>query len=154
MKGAALARVGLCLASLGCATVWPRNELISARSAYQEASVSRAASFDQERLAAARRALDRAEGAELAAPGTPEARALAYVALRRAELAKVAGDYGFDRQVLAELEERKRRAAAAPSQPVAPNDDAGAGAASSDAGESEPIDTIGGEPPSDAAREP
>jgi len=101
------------LISLGCAAEWPTSELVQARSAYRQASVSRAASFSQERLAQAKQALDRAEGAYAAAPGTPEARALAYVALRRAELAKVSGDYEFDKHVIAELRERKDRATTA-----------------------------------------
>src|SRR5688572_26655416 len=98
----------LCLTLVGCAAGVPSSELVSARSAYQEANVSRAAMFSQERLAAARQALDRAEGAQLAAPGTPEARALAYVALRRAELAKLSGDYEYHRHVVTDLRERER----------------------------------------------
>jgi outer membrane protein OmpA-like peptidoglycan-associated protein len=94
---------------LGCATEWPSRELFEARDAYRQAEVSRAASFSRDRLADAKKALERAEGANEAAPGTPEARALAYVALRRAELAKVSGDYEFDRYVIAQLRERKRR---------------------------------------------
>ena len=96
----------------GCATEWPSRELLEARDAYREAEVSRAASFSQERLADAKQALERAEGAYEAAPGTAEARALAYVALRRAELAKVSGDYEFDRYVIAQLRERKRQGVA------------------------------------------
>jgi outer membrane protein OmpA-like peptidoglycan-associated protein len=92
----------------GCATEWPSRELLEARDVYREAEVSRAASFSQNRLADAKKALERAEGAHEAAPGTPEARALAYVALRRAELAKVSGDYEFDQYVIAQLRERKR----------------------------------------------
>ena len=109
---AVLRLLGLaCLAVLvfGCATEWPSRELLEARDAYRQAEVSRAASFSQDRLADAKQALERAEGANEVAPGTTEARALAYVALRRAELAKVSGDYEFDRYVIAQLRERKRR---------------------------------------------
>jgi outer membrane protein OmpA-like peptidoglycan-associated protein len=94
---------------LGCASAWPSRELLEARDAYREAEVSRAASFSQGRLADAKLALERAEGAHEVAPTSAEARALAYVALRRAELAKVSGDYEFDRYVIAQLRERKRR---------------------------------------------
>jgi outer membrane protein OmpA-like peptidoglycan-associated protein len=107
-----LGPAGLAVVFLGCATEWPSRELLEARNAYREAEVSRAASFSQSRLADAKQALERAEGAYEAAPGTAEARALAYVALRRAELAKVSGDYEFDRYVIAQLRERKRRAEA------------------------------------------
>jgi OOP family OmpA-OmpF porin len=122
------------LLTLGCAAEWPSNELVEARSAYSEASVSRAASFSEERLGDARRALDRAEGAYEAAPGTPEAKALAYVALRRAELAKVSGEYEFDRHIVAELETQRGRTGTqappvsspqpSPTEPGMPADDA------------------------------
>jgi outer membrane protein OmpA-like peptidoglycan-associated protein len=123
-----VAPYALGLATLGCVSAMTPNELIEARSAYGEARVSRAANFSQERLTHAKQALDQAEGAYEAAPGTPEARALAYVALRRAELAKVSGDYEFHRHVVAELQERRRTPAetATPSapEPTSPSDDA------------------------------
>jgi len=131
---AATGFLSLGLMTLGCATEWPSSELVEARSAYREASVSRAASFSAERLGDARRALDRAEGAYEAAPGTPEAKALAYVALRRAELAKVSGEYEFDRHIVAELEAQRGRSATeqasttnpgepTPTEPAMPADD-------------------------------
>lgn len=73
----------------GCATAPPPQALVEARAAYQEAANGPAAKERPQDVADAWQALLEAERAYDKAPGSPRARSLAYVALRKAQLAEV-----------------------------------------------------------------
>ncbi|AUX23131.1 hypothetical protein SOCEGT47_036500 [Sorangium cellulosum] len=75
----------------GCASAPPPAELVSARKSYERARTSAAAELAPADLRSARDALERAERALTGALGSIEARDLAYVAERRAQLAESLG---------------------------------------------------------------
>jgi outer membrane protein OmpA-like peptidoglycan-associated protein len=83
------------LLPLGCASTAPSPELVDARRAYDEARVSRAATYGPDRLLVAKQALDRAESAHRDDANSFEERRLAYVARRKAEFAKAYGNYAM-----------------------------------------------------------
>ena len=85
----------------GCAVSTPR-ELLDARDAYQQASAGPAVQYSPDTLGQARLALDEANRAFLREHATERTRTLAYVALRKAQLAEVQA-----RMVLAEQEQRQ-----------------------------------------------
>lgn len=78
----------LALGLVGCATAVPK-ELSDARAAYDRASHGEAVTLAPTDLHKAKTALDTAEGAFKDDPDEPATRDLAYVALRRAQLAEV-----------------------------------------------------------------
>ncbi|OJH42553.1 OmpA family protein [Cystobacter ferrugineus] len=71
----------------GCAAMTPR-ELVDARSAYQEASAGPAVQYAPDALGQARDALDEANRVYDREKNTERTRTLAYVALRRAQIAE------------------------------------------------------------------
>ncbi|HEX5098807.1 MAG TPA: DUF4398 domain-containing protein [Polyangiaceae bacterium] len=84
--------------ALACASTAPSRELVSARSAYEDARLSAAAQHTPDRLLEAKQALDRAEMAHQDDPGSFDERNLAYIATRRSELAVVYGSFEADRR--------------------------------------------------------
>jgi hypothetical protein len=80
--------VALAASLCGCATVFPM-ELVEARSAYSRASHGRAATHAPAELRDAKIALDQAERAFNARPFEQTTGDLAYVALRKAQLAEL-----------------------------------------------------------------
>jgi outer membrane protein OmpA-like peptidoglycan-associated protein len=86
--------VGACIltAAVGCASTPPSQELIRARTAYNEARTGPAGVLEQDRLLAAKQALDRAESEHRREPGSSRERHLAYIATRSAEMADVYGE--------------------------------------------------------------
>lgn len=87
----------LILLPLACASAGPSPELIDARRAYDEARVSRAATYGPDRLLVAKQALDRAESAHRDDAGSFEERRLAYIARRKAEYAQAYGSYALSK---------------------------------------------------------
>ena len=75
----------------GCASAGPTPELIDARRAYDEARQSEASTYSPDKLLSAKQALERAESAHGDNAGSFEERSLAYVAQRKAQLARVYG---------------------------------------------------------------
>lgn len=84
--------------ALGCASTAPSRELLDARRAYDNARTAPQAKYTPDRVLEARQALDRAERAHQADPGSFEEQSLAYIATRRSELAMVYGSYEADRR--------------------------------------------------------
>jgi outer membrane protein OmpA-like peptidoglycan-associated protein len=82
---------GSALALFGCAGSMPPPELVQARNAYAEAERSEAARFDPTAVHNAKTALNEAESLFEEDSDTPEVRDAAYIALRKAERAKVEG---------------------------------------------------------------
>lgn len=86
--------------TLACAS-GPSQELLGARSAYDDARLSAAAQHTPDRLLEAKQALDRAELAHQDDPASFDEKNLAYIATRRAELAVVYGSFEADRSARA-----------------------------------------------------
>jgi outer membrane protein OmpA-like peptidoglycan-associated protein len=82
----------------GCATVAP-NELVNARSAYQQASEGPAAQLAPAELHKANVALDLAEQSFLKDPDSQKTKDLAYVAQRKSEQARALGVMAADREI-------------------------------------------------------
>jgi outer membrane protein OmpA-like peptidoglycan-associated protein len=82
----------------GCATVAP-NELVNARSAYQQASEGPAAQLAPAELHKANVALDLAEQSFLKDPDSQKTKDLAYVAQRKSEQARALGVMAADRAI-------------------------------------------------------
>jgi outer membrane protein OmpA-like peptidoglycan-associated protein len=76
-------------AVVGCASAPPPPELLDARSAYIRAESGPAAQLKPDSLHEAKVALDKAERSYVDDPGTLKTRDIAYLAVRRAELAEV-----------------------------------------------------------------
>ncbi len=97
LPAAALRRGGVslilacALAVAGCAETAPTSELVRARSAYDAARTGPAKTLEQDRLEAAKAALDAAESEHADDPGSEKERHLAYIATRAAEMAGVYG---------------------------------------------------------------
>ncbi len=87
--------VTLAVLFAGCATT-PPNELVNARSAYQMASEGQAARLAPAELHKAQEALNRAEESFQKDPDSTLTKDLAYVAQRKAELARAAGIMAAD----------------------------------------------------------
>lgn len=96
----------LLLLPLACASTSPSPELVDARRAYDNARVSRAATYGPDRVLVAKQALDRAEAAHRDDSGSFEERRLAYIARRKAEYAQAYGNYALSKRD----EENARRA--------------------------------------------
>ncbi|WP_437738089.1 DUF4398 domain-containing protein [Sorangium sp. So ce1335] len=115
---------------LGCAsTPLPPKELISARKSYERARASAAAELAPMDLHDAREALERAERAFADEHELTEARDLAYLADRRAQLAEALGrmaaaerQRGAALQAYGELHLALRRKRAPPADPVHPGE--------------------------------
>lgn len=88
----------LLLLPLACASTSPSPELIDARRAYDDARLSRAATYGPDRLLIAKQALDRAEAAHRDDAGSFEERRLAYIARRKAEYAQAYGNYALSKR--------------------------------------------------------
>jgi outer membrane protein OmpA-like peptidoglycan-associated protein len=88
----------LILLPLACASTSPSPELVDARRAYDEARVSRAATYGPDRLLVAKQALDRAEAAHRDDANSFEERRLAYIARRKAEYAQAYGNYALSKR--------------------------------------------------------
>jgi len=88
----------LLLLPLACASTSPSPELVDARRAYDDARVSRAATYGPDRLLVAKQALDRAEAAHRDDSGSFEERRLAYIARRKAEYAQAYGNYALSKR--------------------------------------------------------
>lgn len=80
------------LAFAACATVQPPSELVQAREAYANAEHSDSARYDPASIHEAKTSLDQAEAMFSEDADSPKTRDAAYVALRRAERAKVEGE--------------------------------------------------------------
>jgi outer membrane protein OmpA-like peptidoglycan-associated protein len=76
------------LASAGCASTLPPNELVSARSNYARASQGPAAQLAPSDLDNAKKSLDRAEASFKEEGDTPETKDISYAAARSAEIAE------------------------------------------------------------------
>lgn len=83
-----------CVVALGsaCATARPPAELVQARQAYSMSEQSVAARYNPAALHEAKKALNKAEALYDDDPEAPEVRDASYVALRRAERAKIEGE--------------------------------------------------------------
>jgi len=101
---------------VGCGSTMPP-ELINARTAYQEASQSQGANLAQVDVYEAKKSLDRAEKAFADNGDEPETRDLAYVAQRKALIARSKGNIAMaqqqQREALAEGERWKQQQAIA-----------------------------------------
>lgn len=95
----------LCALSLGaiagCAATVPPPELVDARAAYRHAEASQAPRLSPVQLHEAKEALDTAEKEFANESDDPRTRDLAYVALRRAELAETAAHIAESRELRA-----------------------------------------------------
>jgi hypothetical protein len=96
MNGILLVSRRLCGLALtlcvGCGPAMPSKELIAARRVYDDTRRSHAVRIVPFEVLAARIALDRAERLSKVDPGSPAEASLAYIARRRAELARVKAD--------------------------------------------------------------
>ncbi|WP_438011478.1 DUF4398 domain-containing protein [Sorangium sp. So ce321] len=118
---------------MGCASApLPPKELISARKSYERARASAAAELAPADLHGAREALEHAERAFAEEHELTEARDLAYLAERRAQLAESLGrtaaaerQRGAALQAYGELQLALRRKGAPPAGPAGPGDPAG-----------------------------
>jgi outer membrane protein OmpA-like peptidoglycan-associated protein len=86
-----LAATVLTMLAVGCASAPPPPELLDARSAYIRAESGPAAQLKPDSLHEAKVALDKAERAYSDDPKEQKTRDIAYLAIRRAELAEVEG---------------------------------------------------------------
>lgn len=115
---------------LGCASApLPPKELIGARRSYARARAGAAAELAPADLQGAREALERAERAFAEGRELAEARDLAYLAERRAQLADALGrttaterQRGAALQAYAEVHLALRRKRAPPAEPAAPTE--------------------------------
>ncbi len=89
MKMVRNAALVLALASAGCGTVRPPEELVAARTSYEAAQNGAAAQHNPADLHTATEAMKLAEASFSEEGDTPETRDLAYVADRRAQIAEV-----------------------------------------------------------------
>ncbi len=90
--GLAGVSLSIATAAVGCAATPPSEELVRARGAYDEARRGPAAVLEQDRLLAAKQALDRAESEHRREPASARERHLAYLATRASEMADVYGE--------------------------------------------------------------
>jgi outer membrane protein OmpA-like peptidoglycan-associated protein len=102
LSGSALALLA------ACATSAPSAELVDARRAYVDAERSKASELVPAEVVVARRALERAESAHIAEPGSFRERNLAYLAHREALAAVAKGEIADARRAIARAELRYR----------------------------------------------
>ena len=79
---------GLVASLVGCATVAPPQDLVTARSTYERASHGPAAQLDPADLHTAKETLDTAEKSFAENGDTQDVRDVAYTAVRRTEIAE------------------------------------------------------------------
>ncbi|RKH32547.1 DUF4398 domain-containing protein [Corallococcus praedator] len=111
-----LAFAGASALAAGCAHSSPPSELTAARSAYQEVSRSAEGRERPADVAAARAALQEAENEYAESSGSVKTRSLAYVALRKAEIAEARGQADLAAQQRAQAEQALRQQQEARSQ--------------------------------------
>lgn len=104
-----LAIAGASALTMGCAHGPPPSELTAARQAYQQVSTSPEGRERPADVAAARAALQEAENEYAQSKGSVKTRSLAYVALRKAELAEARGEADLAAQQRAEAEQLLRQ---------------------------------------------
>ena len=95
---------GVTALSVGCAHGPPPSELTAARQAYREVSTSPEGRERPADVAAARAALQEAENEYAESKGSVTTRSLAYVALRKAEIAQARGEADLAAQQRAQAE--------------------------------------------------
>ncbi len=99
-----LALVGMVASILGCGATMPPKELVLARAAYKEAEAGTASELKPAELHVARLALDRAETSFQDDGDKPEVADLAYIAMRKAELAGALANAAASAKMMAVLE--------------------------------------------------
>lgn len=99
-----LAVAGVTALSVGCAHGPPPGELTAARQAYREVATSPEGRERPADVAAARAALQEAENEYAESQGSTKTRSLAYVALRKAEIAQARGEADLAAQQRAQAE--------------------------------------------------
>ncbi|NOK21727.1 OmpA family protein [Corallococcus carmarthensis] len=104
-----LAVAGASALSVGCAHGPPPSELTAARQAYHEVSTSPVGRERPADVAAARAALQEAENEYVESKGSVKTRSLAYVALRKAEIAEARGEADLAAQQRAQAEASLRQ---------------------------------------------
>ncbi|CAM3135537.1 OmpA family protein [Corallococcus sp. ZKHCc1 1396] len=106
-----LAFAGASALTVGCAHGPPPSELTAARSAYHEVARSPEGRERPADVAAARAALQEAENEYVESQGSVKTRSLAYVALRKAEIAEARGqaDLAAQQRAVAEAELRQQQ---------------------------------------------
>ncbi|RKG94071.1 OmpA family protein [Corallococcus terminator] len=104
-----LAFAGASALTVGCAHSSPPSELTAARTAYQEVSRSPEGRERPADVAAARAALQEAENEYAESDGSVKTRSLAYVALRKAEIAEARGQADLAAQQRAQAEQALRQ---------------------------------------------
>lgn len=90
--------LALLVTATGCASTRPSSELVDARQAYTRAESSPARELKPDKLLGARQALEAAERAHKDDPRSDKEKALAYIAMRRAELAQAYGKLAASEQ--------------------------------------------------------
>ncbi|NRD49250.1 OmpA family protein [Corallococcus exiguus] len=103
-----LAVAGVTALSVGCAHGPPPSELTAARQAYREVATSQEGRERPADVAAARAALQEAENEYAETKGSVKTRSLAYVALRKAEIASARGEADLAAQQRAQAEQSLR----------------------------------------------
>ncbi|NRD62874.1 OmpA family protein [Corallococcus exiguus] len=103
-----LAVAGVTALSVGCAHGPPPSELTAARQAYRDVSTSPEGRERPADVAAARAALQEAENEYAESKGSVKTRSLAYVALRKAEIADARGEADLAAQQRAQAEQSLR----------------------------------------------
>ncbi|MBN8472695.1 OmpA family protein [Corallococcus exiguus] len=103
-----LAVAGVTALSVGCAHGPPPSELTAARQAYREVATSQEGRERPADVAAARAALQEAENEYVESKGSVKTRSLAYVALRKAEIASARGEADLAAQQRAQAEQSLR----------------------------------------------
>lgn len=101
------------IALAACASTAPSQQLVDARSAYQEAAATPGANLEQDELLAARQALAQAEAIHEEEAGSPEEVHYAYLAERRANLAAARAQQALALQERRQADERYEAAQAA-----------------------------------------
>jgi outer membrane protein OmpA-like peptidoglycan-associated protein len=104
-----LVAAGVSALAVGCAHGPPPTELAAARQAYHEVSRSSAGRERPADVAAARTALQEAENEYAESKGSVKTRSLAYVALRKAEIAEARGEADLAAQERAKAEQALRQ---------------------------------------------
>lgn len=94
----------ICALVAACGAAMPPQELVDARSAYQQAVESPASEWAPAKLDSARQALEEAEASFEDDPDSQQTKDLAYIAERRAQSSVAAGQREQNRRRLAQLE--------------------------------------------------
>lgn len=103
-RGRASLAIAFSFLLVGCGAAVPPNELVSARSAYEEADQGQARQLVPDRLLEAQQALDAAEKAFEDDGASDRTRTRAYVAHRKAQLAMAMAEIAAARRIRDEIE--------------------------------------------------